>query len=59
VLTVSTEQSAGTACGRFRSGYWTVVEALIPIGSIAAVHTCSSLTPALSSATPELPCQTI
>jgi len=57
VLTVSGEQSVGAGCGRFRGGYWTVVEALIPTGSIAAVHTCSGLTPAPSSTTPELPRQ--
>ena len=57
VLTVSAEQSAGTACGCCRRGYWAVVEALIPKGSIAAVHTCSGLTPAPSSAASELPGQ--
>ena len=46
MLTVSGEQSAGAGCGRFRGGYWTVVEALIPTGSIAAVHTVSGSTPA-------------
>ena len=34
-----------------------MVEALIPKGSIAAVHTCSGLTPAPSSAASELPGQ--
>ena len=57
MLTVSTKQSVGIACGCCRGGYWTVVEALIPTGSIAAVHTCSGLTPAPSSTTPELPRQ--
>ena len=57
VLTVSAEQSAGTACGCCRRGYWAVVEALIPKGSIAVVQTCSSLTPAPSSAASELPRQ--
>ena len=45
----------GIACGCCRGGYEAVVEALIPIGSIAAVHTCSGLTPAPSNATSELP----
>ena len=53
MLTVSGEQSVGAGCGRFRGGYWTVVEALIPTGSIAAVHTCSGLTPAPFIATSE------
>jgi hypothetical protein len=57
VFTVTAEQSAGAACGCCRGGYWTVVEALIPTGSIAAVHTCSGLTPAPSSTTSELPRQ--
>ena len=57
MFTVTAEQSAGAACGCCRGGYWTVVEALIPTGSIAAVHTCSGLTPAPSSTTSELPRQ--
>jgi hypothetical protein len=52
VLTVSTEQSAGAGCGRFRGGYWAVVEALIPTLRIAAVHTVSGLTPAPTAKAP-------
>ena len=59
MFTVSAEQSAGAACGCCRSGYWAVVKALIPILRIAAVQTFSGLTLAPSSATGELPRQTI